>query len=37
MKRINTPTAVDGRFVDGDKSTGRKATQFCAICLLDQW
>jgi hypothetical protein len=30
MKRIDTPTAVSGRFVDGDKTTGRKATQFSA-------
>lgn len=30
MKRIDTPTAVSGRFVDGNKTTGRKATQFSA-------
>ena len=30
MKRISTSTAVDGRFVDGNKSIGRRATQFCA-------
>ena len=30
MKRIDTRTAVNGRFVDGNKITGRKATQFDA-------
>lgn len=30
MKRISTATAVQNRFVDGNKSTGRKATQFSA-------
>ena len=30
MKRISTATAVRNRFVDGNKSTGRKATQFSA-------
>lgn len=30
MKRINTPTAVNNRFVSGDKTIGRKATQFSA-------
>ena len=30
MKRISTATAVQNRFVDGNKSTGQKATQFSA-------
>lgn len=30
MKRIDTSTAVGGRFVDGNKTTGQKATQFSA-------
>ena len=30
MKRINTPTSSNGRFVDGNKITGRSATQFNA-------
>lgn len=30
MKRISTSTAIQNRFVDGNKSTGRKATQFSA-------
>ncbi len=30
MKRINTPTASSGKFVDGNPSIGRKATQFSA-------
>lgn len=30
MKRIDTSTSVDGRFVDGDKISGRRATQFSA-------
>jgi len=30
MKRINTPTAVNNRFVSGDKTIGRKATQLSA-------
>ena len=30
MKRISTSTAVDGRFVDGNKSIGQSATQFSA-------
>lgn len=30
MKKIATPTAVDGEFVDGNRETGRKATQFSA-------
>lgn len=30
MKRINTPTASSGKFVDGNPSIGRKATQFNA-------
>lgn len=30
MKRIDTITALNGRFVDGSKMTGRKATQFSA-------
>ena len=30
MKRINTPTASSGKFVDGNPSIGRKATQLSA-------
>ena len=30
MKLINTPTAVNHRFVDGNREVGRKATQFSA-------
>lgn len=30
MKRINTPTSSNGRFVDGNKITGQSATQFSA-------
>ena len=30
MKKIATPTAVNGEFVDGNRETGRKATQFSA-------
>lgn len=30
MKRINTPTASSGKFVDGNPSIGRKATQISA-------
>ena len=30
MKRINTATAVNGKFVDGDRTLGKKATQFSA-------
>ena len=30
MKRINTPTAENGRFVDGNRTIGRSATQFNA-------
>lgn len=30
MKRIDTKTAVNGRFIDGNKITGQKATQFDA-------
>ena len=30
MKRSDTSTAVEGRFVGGNKATGRKATQFSA-------
>lgn len=30
MKRISTATSVNNKFVDGDKSTGRKATQLNA-------
>lgn len=30
MKRISTPTAIQNRFVDGNKSTGQSATQFSA-------
>lgn len=30
MKRINTATAVNGMFVDGNKTLGQKATQFSA-------
>ena len=30
MKRINTATAVNGMFVDGNRTLGQKATQFSA-------
>lgn len=30
MKKIATPTAVNGEFVNGNRETGRKATQFSA-------
>ena len=30
MKRINTPTAENGRFVDGNRTIGKSATQFNA-------
>lgn len=30
MKRINTATAVNGKFVDGNRTLGQKATQFSA-------
>lgn len=30
MKRINTPTAENGRFVDGNRAIGKSATQFSA-------
>lgn len=30
MKRINTATAVNGEFVDGNRTLGQKATQFSA-------
>lgn len=30
MKRINTATAVNGMFVDGNRALGRRATQFSA-------
>ena len=30
MKRINTATAVNGMFVDGNRTLGKKATQFSA-------
>ena len=41
MKKINTPTSVNGAFVDGNPAVGRKATQFnaewCNNVQMELW